>query len=144
MPERVRCSDPVRKKADAEGASAVTIKLPPNLKYVFGNDCFAGCTRLVNLEIPGTFEDGLVHPTTWDSCRSLTNITLGSDFHIDFSFAAIPAVMVSTAWDTTAANLRDLTGATAKTLTMTNSQKATMSAATEAAIRAKNWTITTV
>lgn len=125
-------------------SSAVTIKLPPNLKYIFGNDCFEGCTNLVNLEIPGTFEDGLTHPTSWNNCRSLTNITLGSDFHIDFSFAAIPAIMASTAWDTTAANLRDLTGSTAKTLTMTNSQKATMSAATEATILAKNWTITTV
>ena len=125
-------------------SSAVTIKLPPNLKIIDGNDCFDGCDHLVNLEIPGTFESGLTHPTSWNNCRSLTNITLGSDFHIDFNFSSIPAVMASTAWDTTAANLRDLTGSTAKTLTMTNSQKATMSAATEAAILAKNWTITTV
>ena len=126
------------------GSSAVTIKLPPNIKIISGNDNFSGCTRLVNLEIPGSLESGLGHFSNWNSCNSLTNITLGNDFHIDFNFANIPAVMAASAWDTTAANLRDLTGSTAKTLTMTNSQKATMSAATEAAIRAKNWTITTV
>lgn len=123
---------------------AVTIKLPPNLKSIWGNMGFADCNRLVNLELPGTMEDFFNHYSNWSNCTSLTNITLGSDWHIDFSFASIPAVMASTAWDTTAANLRDLTGSTAKTLTMTNSQKATMSAATEAAILAKNWTITTV
>lgn len=126
------------------GSSAVTIKLPPNIKIIYGNDNFSGCTRLVNLEIPGSLESGLEHFSNWNSCNSLTNITLGNDFHIDFNFTNIPAVMASTAWDTTAANLRDLTGSTAKTLTMTNSQKTTMSAATEAAILAKNWTITTV
>ena len=129
------------------GSSAVTIKLPPNIKIMDGNDGFSGCTYLVNLEIPGTLENtNLTNPYAYNfrDCTSLTNITLGSNFHVDFNFSVIPAVMASTAWDATAANLRDLTGSTAKTLTMTNSQKATMSAATEAAIRAKNWTITTV
>ena len=127
-----------------EGSSAVTIKLPPNLKKFLDTANFFECRSLVNLEIPGSLNEGLTQPENWSNCTSLTNITLGSDFHIDFNFANIPAVMASTAWDTTAANLRDLTGSTAKTLTMTNSQKATMSAATEAAITAKNWTITTV
>ena len=127
-----------------EESSAVTIKLPPNIKKFLDTANFHQCRSLVNLEIPGSLNEGLTQPENWSNCTNLTNITLGSDFHIDFNFANIPAIMAASAWDTTAANLRDLTGSTAKTLTMTNSQKATMSAATEAAIRAKNWTITTV
>lgn len=123
---------------------AVTIKLPPNLKSIWGNLGFADCNRLVNLELPGSMEDFFNHYSNWANCTSLTNITLGNDWHINFSFTDIPAVMASTAWDTTAANLRDLTGSTAKTLTMTAAQKATMSAATEAIITGKNWNITTI